>query len=416
MIITSKESSSYGLVLCTKEQSEAYLMHYRVGGEKKGVRRWQNESGSLTPAGYKHYAEMYGWGKKLKKAERLQKKADKVADKADKAAGKADDAYVKSYTANKKNERRTTERRQEKADRAKEQYEERREKADLLDAKSRIAQRKASDYADKLQRKEDKLLKYANEDGTLNDAGLKRYTAPIEGAPGDQRKMSLIGRLKFGKTFADRFDEQSKNDADKRVAEQKAEEEAYQSKRENVMRELDSIHNDVMSGFDDRSDGEKRKLGDRVLKTLGESDKLIRMDDVDARFRRGALQDWLINRVDEKSGSINAEYYHRGTNAAKAEEKLQATRTKRSEREAQIKKEIGYQGDSLANRGYRNTRRYAGEAERLKQALERDEVWKKLDKQWDRDYDDVLGGILKDIGFSDTPQNRSLLYAYGWWD
>ena len=40
------------------------LRHYRVGGEKKGVRRWQNEDRTLTPAGREHYAEMYGWGKK----------------------------------------------------------------------------------------------------------------------------------------------------------------------------------------------------------------------------------------------------------------------------------------------------------------------------------------------------------------
>lgn len=43
-----------------------FLKHYRVGGEKKGVRRWQNEDRTLTPAGRDHYAEMYGWGKNKK--------------------------------------------------------------------------------------------------------------------------------------------------------------------------------------------------------------------------------------------------------------------------------------------------------------------------------------------------------------
>jgi len=54
-----------------------YLMHYRVGGEKKGVRRWQNEDRTLTPAGREHYAEMYGWGKRGK-----PEKSGKVTNKS----------------------------------------------------------------------------------------------------------------------------------------------------------------------------------------------------------------------------------------------------------------------------------------------------------------------------------------------
>lgn len=37
------------------DDSDEYLMHYGVKGMKKGDRRWQNEDGSLTPAGYAHY-------------------------------------------------------------------------------------------------------------------------------------------------------------------------------------------------------------------------------------------------------------------------------------------------------------------------------------------------------------------------
>ena len=46
------------------------LMHYRVGGEKKGVRRYQYKNGSYTPEGYKHYKEMYGWGEKKEASEK----------------------------------------------------------------------------------------------------------------------------------------------------------------------------------------------------------------------------------------------------------------------------------------------------------------------------------------------------------
>ena len=34
---------------------EDYLMHHGVEGQKWGRRRWQNEDGSLTPAGREHY-------------------------------------------------------------------------------------------------------------------------------------------------------------------------------------------------------------------------------------------------------------------------------------------------------------------------------------------------------------------------
>ena len=54
-----------GFTLMSKDLADSsYLMHYRVGGEKKGVRRWQNKDGSYTSEGYQHYADMYGWGKK----------------------------------------------------------------------------------------------------------------------------------------------------------------------------------------------------------------------------------------------------------------------------------------------------------------------------------------------------------------
>lgn len=35
----------------------SYLIHYGIPGQKWGVRRWQNEDGSLTPEGYEHYGK-----------------------------------------------------------------------------------------------------------------------------------------------------------------------------------------------------------------------------------------------------------------------------------------------------------------------------------------------------------------------
>lgn len=81
------------LVLISREEADQQsLMHYRRGGEKKGVRRYQREDGSLTPEGYQHYAEMYGWGKGRKgKAAISEEEYKNILQKA-----KADDAeYAK---------------------------------------------------------------------------------------------------------------------------------------------------------------------------------------------------------------------------------------------------------------------------------------------------------------------------------
>lgn len=37
------------------DDAEEYLAHYGIPGQKRGVRRYQNEDGTLTPEGYRHY-------------------------------------------------------------------------------------------------------------------------------------------------------------------------------------------------------------------------------------------------------------------------------------------------------------------------------------------------------------------------
>ena len=81
-------SLAHGLILCTQSEAE-YLMHFGIKGQKHGIRRWQNEDGSLTPEGYIHYG--VGQGNKAKaKADKYQAKADKIQLKADKYKVKAD--------------------------------------------------------------------------------------------------------------------------------------------------------------------------------------------------------------------------------------------------------------------------------------------------------------------------------------
>lgn len=54
------------------------LYHHGIKGQKWGVRRYQNEDGTLTDAGKKHYA------KDMEKLESIQKKLDKAHEKYDK--------------------------------------------------------------------------------------------------------------------------------------------------------------------------------------------------------------------------------------------------------------------------------------------------------------------------------------------
>ena len=68
-IYSNERNGSYGAILRAEDQTDNSLMHYRTGGEKKGVRRWQNKDGSYTPEGRQHYADMYGWGKERKNQE-----------------------------------------------------------------------------------------------------------------------------------------------------------------------------------------------------------------------------------------------------------------------------------------------------------------------------------------------------------
>ena len=62
------------LVLVTREDLEnRSLAHYRTPGSKNGIRRWQNEDGSLTPEGRIHY----GVGEARKKGEGSEPKETK---------------------------------------------------------------------------------------------------------------------------------------------------------------------------------------------------------------------------------------------------------------------------------------------------------------------------------------------------
>ena len=73
------------------------LYHFGVEGMKWGVRRYQNEDGTLTEAGKAHYNKSYG--KMVTKIKKKETKASKLRVKSDKYQYKSDKAFDKSYRA-----------------------------------------------------------------------------------------------------------------------------------------------------------------------------------------------------------------------------------------------------------------------------------------------------------------------------
>ena len=70
---------------------EDELYHWGIKGQKWGQRRWQNEDGSLTPAGREHYG--YGSKEYYKSAKKEYLSADKEARRAERKASSLSSRY-----------------------------------------------------------------------------------------------------------------------------------------------------------------------------------------------------------------------------------------------------------------------------------------------------------------------------------
>ena len=77
------------------------LYHFGIKGQRWGIRRFQNDDGSLTPAGRKRYAKQRAKEiatNKIKRAvksyEAALRKAERLQDKADDAWRNASEAYL----------------------------------------------------------------------------------------------------------------------------------------------------------------------------------------------------------------------------------------------------------------------------------------------------------------------------------
>jgi hypothetical protein len=276
-------------VLCTKEFADEYsLMHWRTKGSRNGFRRYQDDQGHLTPEGYQHYKEMYGWGDRPKT--RLEKKIEKSQKRTDKSELALDKAKVKNDKARLAVGRKHSDRNQSKFI----ETSDRLTQAQLAYDRNRL---KTNKY---IQKAEKQANKYFNEDGSLNDKALSKYTR----GEGDNSKMSLVGRLKFGNEFANDFNNRQRNLSEKHestndetidsAAEDRVESSRYVEGSKAFADNADFWRNKVEK-FNKLSSDEKREVENKLTKNMAESLEFASKknpDDFEAEYQENAIIDY----------------------------------------------------------------------------------------------------------------------------
>ena len=148
------------LILCSVQDAENYLRHFRTKGSKNGIRRWQNEDGSLTPEGRIHYGVGEGrkkrsdlatetendTSKRQRKMERLGRKIEKTDKRVERSTIKKVKKYDKSKIY------------AEKADQLFKEYMKYNSKALAMSEKSEAFYKKAERGKKKLEKYRRKLM------------------------------------------------------------------------------------------------------------------------------------------------------------------------------------------------------------------------------------------------------------------
>lgn len=423
---------SAGLILMTKEAADDYLMHYRVGGEHNGIRRWQDKHGKLTPAGYQHYKEMYGWGER---STRNARKSEKHQSKADAAHEKVSDAQYKSDKAKLKIDRNPNNQRAQT----------KKAKADSKLAKARLKETKEQEKAYKYASKDFKdANKYFNEDGTLNEKGKQKFTY----SNGEQSKMNLAGRLKFGGEFAKDYESKQHDEAVKggytdrakvnaeferqnraEDAARKAAEDAVESNRfveGSKAQKADAAFEHKVENFSSLNGEEKQKVADEMFKRIKEDyatlnairdpknasnpDYDLAADNhkaIEAELSRYETK--LIREIANKSGNWNT-----GDSVSERHEQAMSQYNQNSDKEysrwKEVAKSVGVDKDSWQLSS--DSREY----KKIQAALKNDTIYQSLKENTKKSEQALVKACLRDIGLSATPENISLIYPYVFFD
>ena len=150
------------------------------------------------------------------------------------------------------------------------------------------------------------IRRWQNEDGTLTPEGKERYTYTT-GLPG-VRRMSLVGRMKFGNKYANEFNARSKKEAGFDTKEKEKQWEEDERKKFDEMTEKEHQLRDLskrMDSFDKASTDEKFKIIDDVIKKNVE---VSREGGHDNRKISDGLMDWYWENY-SKAGEARLKDY-----------------------------------------------------------------------------------------------------------
>ena len=165
------------------------LYHFGIKGQKHGVRRWQNEDGSLTPAGYEHY----GYSKRdLRKIRKDYNKLSFTADKnramqiqsasnAEKYAKKASKYDISAEDAINAGDNRKASRYQKKVNKYMSKANEQLHKAQEHSSVAKETQHRANQIYNKLANDKKLDFKMSSRDGAVFETkgnSMYSYTIP----------------------------------------------------------------------------------------------------------------------------------------------------------------------------------------------------------------------------------------------
>lgn len=436
------------IVLCTKEYADEHtLQHYRVGGERKGVRRWQDKEGNLTEAGRQHYADMYGWGKF--RADRADRKAEKYSNKADKAEANVHKAQVKVDKAQVKVDRKQDTKSSLEYQKALNQLHENQLTLDLMRNKAEEQQAKSDRIHDKWDEKTRKIerkaanarkseaeMRYWKEQTEAEGKGSgeahskysdleKKFASKVEQYERELQKRGIVTSDKPGSekrepeqdanaktsqandgdphhkdakewTKEDRFkawSDQAEKDSFVKSAKEKLAS-GNEKDRAKVLTKLFGIYHEGQKNIDDPDYQEDWLYGSGDFKE-------------DIGHRNDRIRSLLWEEIDRVSGNENTGEYKSGSNGQKAHDALMESYEKSWDRRDQVARENGINPSRL-NSGRDKTR--AKEYDKLKKALSSDKVYQALAENNKKSEDALLSAILKDLGVLDSPENRSLIF------